>query len=215
MRFLVPLDCFERLGLPVFATDPAGIIRYCNRDAARLLLPEEGDGVGRRCWRLTRLRTPERLPFCARECPLRRQARAGQLDFVCTVDLSRGQEQAALFDLMAFVVPPRPLGRFALWHVLIPVPPAQPPASHPLHPRLLEQAGRLHLLSRREQEILQALSTGLAPAAVGQQLFISEVTVHNHIQHILRKLGLHRLIDAILVAVDATVPHGRPSKDRP
>ena len=118
MRCLVPLDCFERLGLPVFATDAAGVIRFCNRDATRLLLPEEGDGVGRRCWRFARFRTPNRLPFCARECPLRRKARAGRLDIVCTVALGRGTGRAALYDLMAFVVPPRPLGRFALWHVL-------------------------------------------------------------------------------------------------
>jgi DNA-binding NarL/FixJ family response regulator len=48
--------------------------------------------------------------------------------------------------------------------------------------------GVLSLLTRREIEVLDMMSSGATNAAIGEALIISEVTVKSHVQHILRKL---------------------------
>lgn len=52
-------------------------------------------------------------------------------------------------------------------------------------------------LSDREVGVLRLLATGAKTAAVAEQLHISRTTVNNHIQHILRKLGVHTRLEAI------------------
>lgn len=46
--------------------------------------------------------------------------------------------------------------------------------------------------------VLRLLAQGLSTKEVGAQLFISTVTVRNHIQNILRKLDVHSRLEAIL-----------------
>lgn len=52
-------------------------------------------------------------------------------------------------------------------------------------------------LSERELDVLRLLSRGVRTAAVAETLHISRTTVNNHIQHILRKLGVHTRLEAI------------------
>jgi len=58
-------------------------------------------------------------------------------------------------------------------------------------------------LTARERRILQLLSLGRSTAAVGRELEISPATVRNHIQHILRKLGTHSRLEAVMRAAAA------------
>lgn len=60
-------------------------------------------------------------------------------------------------------------------------PPAEPPVT-PGVPR--------HLLSRREQEILQCLMTGMSNKSIARTLEITEATVKVHVKGVLRKTGL-------------------------
>ncbi len=52
-------------------------------------------------------------------------------------------------------------------------------------------------LTRREKEVLRCLSEGMSTAAIAERLFISRVTVRNHVQHILPKLGVHSKLAAV------------------
>lgn len=52
-------------------------------------------------------------------------------------------------------------------------------------------------LSDREVEILHLLAQGYTTTCIADQLHISRTTVHNHIQHILGKLGCHTRLEAI------------------
>jgi len=52
-------------------------------------------------------------------------------------------------------------------------------------------------LTRREREILGVLTSGLSNIAIGQQLFISEKTVRNHLSSIYRKTGVNSRAEAI------------------
>ena len=67
------------------------------------------------------------------------------------------------------------------------------------HQELL--AARKPTLTGREIEVLQLVARGLTSKSIGQQLFISENTVKNHIRNILDKLGLHSRNEAVLYAV--------------
>ena len=51
---------------------------------------------------------------------------------------------------------------------------------------LVETAG----LTPREAEVLRALATGSTPAQMAQALGISPRTVHKHLEHAYRKLGV-------------------------
>jgi DNA-binding NarL/FixJ family response regulator len=55
-------------------------------------------------------------------------------------------------------------------------------------------------LTKREREVLRLLSEGKKTDEMGEQLFISDVTVRNHIQNILRKLGVHSKLEAVVYA---------------
>ncbi|MEW6126485.1 MAG: LuxR C-terminal-related transcriptional regulator [Acidobacteriota bacterium] len=52
-------------------------------------------------------------------------------------------------------------------------------------------------LTNRELEILRLLAKGITTATIAQQLHVSRTTVHNHVQHILRKLNAHSRLEAI------------------
>jgi len=56
------------------------------------------------------------------------------------------------------------------------------------------------LLSRREREVLGLVSQGLRNREIGQQLFISEVTVKAHVRNIMRKLGARSRTHAVSLA---------------
>jgi len=56
------------------------------------------------------------------------------------------------------------------------------------------------VLTPREKEILRCLSEALTTRAVAERLVISPVTVRNHIQRILQKLGVHSKLAAVVCA---------------
>jgi DNA-binding NarL/FixJ family response regulator len=55
-------------------------------------------------------------------------------------------------------------------------------------------------LTARELEILRLLAEGLTTADIARRLFISGKTVGTHIEHILRKLGVHSRTEAVALA---------------
>jgi len=59
------------------------------------------------------------------------------------------------------------------------------------------QTGALSLLTRREIEVLDMIASGATNVAIGEALFITEVTVKSHVQHILRKLRASNRAEAV------------------
>ncbi len=57
-------------------------------------------------------------------------------------------------------------------------------------------------LSSREKEVLYLLVQGKSPRAIADTLCISYATVRNHLQTILRKLGVHSQREAVKLAVE-------------
>ncbi len=57
-------------------------------------------------------------------------------------------------------------------------------------------------LSGREKEVLYLLVQGLSPRGIASSLCISYATVRNHLQKILRKLGVHSQREAVKMAIE-------------
>jgi DNA-binding NarL/FixJ family response regulator/signal transduction histidine kinase len=63
--------------------------------------------------------------------------------------------------------------------------------------RAVSASGDTVQLSKREDEILELMSTDLTYREIGAQLFISEKTVQYHVQHLYDKLGVHSRAAAV------------------
>jgi DNA-binding NarL/FixJ family response regulator len=61
-------------------------------------------------------------------------------------------------------------------------------------------------LSERELEILDCLAQGMTRDAIGQRYRLSPHTVRTHINHVLRKLGVHSTLAAVSLANKSQVP---------
>ncbi|MFB5282812.1 response regulator [Peribacillus sp. Hz7] len=59
----------------------------------------------------------------------------------------------------------------------------------------------LHLLTRRECEVLQLLADGQSNRAIGETLYISEKTVKNHVSNILQKMNVNDRTQAVVSAI--------------
>jgi DNA-binding CsgD family transcriptional regulator len=55
-------------------------------------------------------------------------------------------------------------------------------------------------LSDREREVLRSIASGLANKEIATALGISVATARNHVQNILRKLGVHSKLEAVALA---------------
>ena len=227
MYHIVPLKAFENTRLPVLAVDAEGRVLYYNPATAALVGCEPGEALGRPCWRFAHLRTCDGAPFCGRDCPVFKEARAGRFPEAQSVVFTRSAHEPTRLELLSFLVPPQRNGRWAVLHMLEPATApaaaigASPggaaidapvggsvPAAIP-SPVLVDS--RLGLLTIREREILNALADGHDAAEIADRFGLSDFTVRNHIQHILRKLNLHRQVDAILMLLEkhpATHPQG-------
>src|SRR4051812_32497388 len=70
-------------------------------------------------------------------------------------------------------------------------------------------------ITRRQQEIAMLLAEGLSNAAIAERLVISEGTVANHIEHILRRLGLQSRTQVAVWAVERGLYRSDQDVDEP
>ncbi|KIL49900.1 response regulator [Jeotgalibacillus soli] len=59
----------------------------------------------------------------------------------------------------------------------------------------------LHLLTKRECEVLQMLADGKSNRGIGEGLYISEKTVKNHVSNILQKMNVNDRTQAVVTAI--------------
>ena len=68
--------------------------------------------------------------------------------------------------------------------------------------RMAKAAGPTQPLSDREREVLQYVARGHTYREIGEQLFIAEKTVENHVRNILGKLHLNRRQELVRYALE-------------
>ena len=69
-----------------------------------------------------------------------------------------------------------------------------------IHRSRTRHSGAPRNLTKREREILDLMTDGLRHGEIARRLFISPKTVATHVDHILRKLGVHSSMEAVSVA---------------
>ncbi|MBM7645046.1 two-component system response regulator DegU [Scopulibacillus daqui] len=67
--------------------------------------------------------------------------------------------------------------------------------------RDIEYRKPLHILTRRECEVLQLMTDGKNNRAIGDALYISEKTVKNHVSNILQKMNVDDRTQAVVEAI--------------
>ncbi|HMG44077.1 MAG TPA: response regulator transcription factor [Acidimicrobiales bacterium] len=68
--------------------------------------------------------------------------------------------------------------------------------------RMTKASGPMQPLSEREREVLQYVARGHTYREIGEQLYIAEKTVENHVRNILGKLHLNRKQELIRYALE-------------
>lgn len=205
------LDRISRSGEAVFAIDSADRVILWNKKCEELLGKPARAVLGKRCFDVMGGRDQNGNVYCYRNCPVAFQARERPKDpvhrFQLTVDSGNGARKA--IDVSLFAIPSYHPALSTLVHVLREgkkKPTAlerslaeEAEVREPLWP-METKTGQPIDLTSREKEILRCLAEGLPTGAIGKKLFISPVTVRNHIQNILHKLDVHTKLAAVVFA---------------
>jgi two-component system response regulator DegU len=67
--------------------------------------------------------------------------------------------------------------------------------------REVEYVKPLHILTRRECEVLQLMTDGYSNRMIGEGLFISEKTVKNHVSNVLQKMNVNDRTQAVVESI--------------
>jgi DNA-binding CsgD family transcriptional regulator len=206
------LDLLSRSGQPAFAIDATDRIVFWNKECEDLLGIPSRQALGKYCFDVIGGRDANGNVYCYRNCPVAHQARSAPEEPVNSFRLSvkTGNGRRRSISVSMFAIPAVRPAQATVVHLIREE--ADEPtalekqlaarASRPAQPLwpIEPPEGRVEPLTSREKEILRALSEGLATAAIARKLFISPVTVRNHVQNILRKLDCHTKLSAIVFA---------------
>jgi PAS domain S-box-containing protein len=171
------VNALERVSVPSYVIDAAGVIRWLNPAARRLV----GDRRGKQ---FTSIVTPDqrrhsRDVFAQKLAGTRRVTDAsaavigadgGRIDIeVSSVPLLRDSRVVGVF------------GQVTDW---------SEEADATPHPQL----------TPRQAEVLRLLEQGRSTAQIASQLHLSQDTVRNHVRHLLRALGVNSRLQAVAAA---------------
>jgi PAS domain S-box-containing protein len=170
-------DALERVNIPAYVIDSAGVIRWVNEATLRIV----GDVRGRQftsvCAPEDRRRAQELFAQKVAGTALVTDAEVMLLDpggdrvtvEISSVPLRRGGHVIGVFGQ---AVHPQPQ----------PAAPANP------------------ALTPRQAEVLRLLEHGRSTSQIAQELHLSPETVRNHIRGMLRALGVHSRLEAVAMA---------------
>ena len=205
------LDRIARSGEAVFAIDASDRVILWNKKCEELLGKPARAVLGKRCYDVMGGRDENGNVYCYRNCPVAYQARELPKEpvhrFQLSVEAARGARKSV--EVSLFAIPSYHPALATLVHVLREGGrktsalerslAKEAEVREPLWP-IETRAGQPVDLTAREKEILRCLAEGLPTAAIGKRLFISPVTVRNHIQNILHKLDVHTKLAAVVFA---------------
>ncbi len=207
------LDRISRSGEAVFAIDSSDRVVLWNKKCEELLGKPAKSVLGKRCDEVIGGRDAQGNIYCYRNCPVAYQAREKTSEpvarFPLTIETSKGKPRE--FEMSMFAIPSYHPALSIVVHVvrewrkkkkfsaLEKGLETETSTREPLWP-MSTREGEPVTLTGREKEILRHLAQGESAAEIGKSLFISAVTVRNHIQAILRKLDVHSKLEAVVFA---------------
>jgi DNA-binding CsgD family transcriptional regulator len=199
---------------PAFAIDGLGNIVAWNNAAVETLEIQRDAALDKPCHEVI-CGTDERGAICSSECIVMRSVKdrrpAGGFDL--RVKTPRGEEwfyvSLIIVDVSSAKKPyavhiMRPIDLYKRLEIMLrdfvlnktDIPPEQVDAVLASD----SSAVRWASLTTREVEILRLVERGESSKAIAESLRISPSTVANHMQHILKKLGAHSKLEAVLRA---------------
>lgn len=205
--------------------DQDGKVTFWNRSAERLLGCRAAEVVGRPCHAVLRGETLGGHSLCSASCPIRRHVACDGT--VRNFDMQTRTKAGRMIwlNVSSFPVPSRKKGRFLAGHLFRDITRQARvlkmanelysalcvPADGAVHETMLAHRAKTQTatppqlpmtvpLTKRQREILSLLAEGKGTKGVADRLCIRPVTVRNHIQHILAKLGAHSRVEAIAIA---------------
>lgn len=206
------LDRIARSDDAVMAIDYGDKVILWNKPAERLFGRPARNVLGKLCYEIMGGRDIHGNLYCYRACPIAHQARDASSDPVhqFPLDVKTGAGKTKRVNCTLFAIPNSRPSLSTIVHVFHEV----DQRTSPLVEQLGQEAGppaprRFAIegsetaaieLTPREKEVLRKMSEGLSTAAIGRKLFISPVTVRNHVQSILQKLDVHSKIAAVAYA---------------
>jgi len=205
-----------------FATAEDGRIVTWNDAAVALLGFKPAQVVGRSCYQVLHGTDRAGNQVCCESCPWVRATRQAEPVSDFEMVYRNAQGHGTPLRVSAIVVPVEETDELFVVHLLEPL---RSPAGNGRRRRSLGGAGRggggggsrgdddppapadlpspppgAARLTPREREVLDLLAAGTRTRDIAARLAISPPTVRNHIQRILRKLGVHSRRDAVAVA---------------
>jgi PAS domain S-box-containing protein len=211
------LAVLSRTADGVYAVDQAQRIVFWNDAATRLLGYHADEVIGRHCHEIFDGQPRPGCLECGPDCPV--MAAAARHESVPTYNLlSRTKDGDTILLNVSVIVSSQANSPFATIHLFR-------DATHQLryetyveqilcaaarlpHPQTTLSRSAFNTsiseapLSGREKEVLYLLVQGKAAREIAETLCISYATVRNHLQTILRKLGVHSQREAVRLALE-------------
>ncbi len=214
-----------------------GNVILWNKAAERLLGFRAQDVIGRPCQEVMRGETLAGHSFCSPSCVVGHRLSCGSGVRNFDIQTRTRSGKVIWLNVSSLPVPSGRSGRFLFAHLFRDITKRKKALglAEELYTVLAPPGGRDHLVSdtarrravqsqsgavpevprtlplgEREREILRWLAAGKNGKEIAETLCISPVTVRNHIQHILEKLGAHSRLQALAIAF----PPGRVSAQK-
>ncbi len=206
-------DLFSRSTDGVFAVDAKERIVFWNEACENQLGISRQEALGRACYDVVHACTLSGQPFCKPGCCVAQLAEGGSPPPAFPLRFGNGRGKSQKLSVRTALVPSPQRDLWTVVHLLDRGETADMgeslEQSNGQQPRIPE--GRhirnetlppspVDSLTARERGILRLLAAGHASSVISRQLCISPVTVRNHIQHLIGKLGLHSQLEAVAYA---------------
>jgi PAS domain S-box-containing protein len=198
------LDAFSRSSDGVFAVDQNMRVVFWNDTATRIFAVDEGAALGRRCDEIVAGFETNGAALCGPDCRVVGCARRGHA--AETYDLVRTGVDGRQQWLNVSIIVLRGRRRHSTLSVHLVRDVSERRAVERRAETLLEglpagpEVGEARQLTRREAEVLRLLACGASNRGIAETLGISATTVRNHTEHLIRKLGAHSKLEAVVYA---------------
>ncbi len=201
------LDRISRSGEAVFAMDAGNRIIRWNKACESLLGLPARAVMGRLCHEVIDGRDANDNEYCQRSCPVAPQARGDRAHPVCPFELnvraadgSRKRVASSLFSIPSYHPALATLVHVFREAKAVRAEDVSSPAARETLEPVQTAEGETVSFTVREREVLTCLVDGLSTTAMAKKLFISAVTVRNHVNSILQKLDVHSRLAAVVFA---------------
>ncbi len=194
-----------------FAVDARRRIVFWNSACERMLGKSSREALEQHCFEVVRASTASGERYCGARCAMAGLARGGAAPEALPLWISSANGTREPFWLRVMLMPSRQPDQWRVMHVLQRKRQdhwSLPGAGAHRNGETLAAAGHegeplddaVAALTPREREILDLLAQGHSGAVIARRLYLSPVTVRNHVQHLIAKLGLHSQLEAVAYA---------------